>query len=121
MPVIAGRSSTSAGRIVTVRAPTPVVKHRRYPRPTPMTIELRGPQIRTALPGPLAAALIERDGKAMSPSFTRAYPFVMDRGEGVWVTDVDGNVFLDCTAGIAVCATGHAHPRVVAAVREQAE
>jgi 4-aminobutyrate aminotransferase len=56
----------------------------------------------------------------MSPSFTRAYPFVMERGEGCWVTDVDGNQFLDFTAGIAVVSTGHSHPKVVAAIEEQA-
>ena len=56
----------------------------------------------------------------MSPSFTRSYPFVMDHGEGCWVTDVDGNRFLDFTAGIAVASTGHSHPRVVAAIEEQA-
>src|ERR1700716_4700730 len=56
----------------------------------------------------------------MSPSFTRAYPFVMERGEGCWVTDVDGNQFLDFTAGIAVVTTGHSHPKVVAAIEEQA-
>jgi 4-aminobutyrate aminotransferase len=56
----------------------------------------------------------------MSPSFTRAYPFVMERGEGCWATDVDGNEFLDLTAGIAVTTTGHSHPRVVAAIEEQA-
>ena len=56
----------------------------------------------------------------MSPSFTRSYPFVMERGEGCWVTDVDGNRFLDFTAGIAVASTGHSHPKVVAAVVEQA-
>src|ERR1700737_4598032 len=78
------------------------------------------PLIQTPLPGPKAAELIARDGKAMSPSFTRAYPFVMERGEGFWVTDVDGNRFLDFTAGIAVASTGHAHPKVVAAVEEQA-
>jgi 4-aminobutyrate aminotransferase len=80
----------------------------------------RRPEIQTVLPGPIAASLIERDSVAMSPSFTRAYPFVMDHGEGCWVTDVDGNTFLDFTAGIAVCSTGHSHPRVVAAVTEQA-
>jgi 4-aminobutyrate aminotransferase len=78
------------------------------------------PVITTQLPGPKAAALIARDARAMSPSFTRAYPFVMDRGEGCWVTDVDGNRFLDFTAGIAVVSTGHSHPKVVAAVEEQA-
>ena len=78
------------------------------------------PVIKTQLPGPKAAALIARDARAMSPSLTRAYPFVMDRGEGCWVTDVDGNRFLDFTAGIAVASTGHSHPKVVAAVEEQA-
>jgi 4-aminobutyrate aminotransferase len=78
------------------------------------------PVIKTQLPGPKAAELIARDARAMSPSFTRAYPFVMDRGEGCWVTDVDGNTFLDFTAGIAVVTTGHSHPKVVAAIEEQA-
>ncbi|HXM56370.1 MAG TPA: acetyl ornithine aminotransferase family protein [Candidatus Dormibacteraeota bacterium] len=81
---------------------------------------VRRPRIQTPVPGPVAASLIERDAVAMSPSFTRAYPFVMDHGEGCWVTDVDGNTFLDFTAGIAVCSTGHSHPRVVAAITEQA-
>src|SRR5215472_5396200 len=79
------------------------------------------PEIRTQLPGPRAAELIGRDSRAMSPSFTRAYPFVMDRGEGSWVTDLDGNRFLDFTAGIAVVTTGHSHPKVVAAIKDQAE
>src|SRR5256714_1140031 len=57
----------------------------------------------------------------MSPSFTRAYPFVMERGQRCWPTDVDDNGFLDSTAGIAVVTTGHSHPRVVAAIKEQAE
>jgi 4-aminobutyrate aminotransferase len=78
------------------------------------------PSLKTPLPGPRAAELIARDARAMSPSFTRAYPFVMERGEGCWATDVDGNRFLDFTAGIAVVTTGHSHPRVVAAIEEQA-
>ncbi|MFI5281730.1 MAG: acetyl ornithine aminotransferase family protein [Candidatus Dormibacterales bacterium] len=78
------------------------------------------PEIRTPLPGPKAAALIARDSLAMSPSFTRVYPFVMDHGQGCWVTDVDGNTFLDFTAGIAVVTTGHSHPKVVAAIESQA-
>jgi 4-aminobutyrate aminotransferase len=65
--------------------------------------------------------LIERDRGSMSPGFTRPYPFVMDHGEGSWVTDVDGNRFLDFTAGIAVTATGHSHPQVVAAITQQAQ
>jgi 4-aminobutyrate aminotransferase len=80
----------------------------------------RRPDLRTPIPGPRAARLIERDALTMSSSFTRAYPFVMERGEGCWATDVDGNTFLDFTSGIAVCSTGHSHPRVVAAITEQA-
>lgn len=78
------------------------------------------PQITTALPGPRARALIEADGQFVSPSYTRDYPLVIARGEGAIVEDVDGNRFLDCTAGIAVTSTGHSHPDVVAAIVEQA-
>jgi len=77
------------------------------------------PAIRTELPGPRAKSLIARDEVVMSPSYTRAYPLVVARGEGATLEDVDGNLFLDFTAGIAVCATGHCHPRVVAAIEEQ--
>ncbi len=78
------------------------------------------PDIRTPLPGPRTRAIIERDRKAMSPSYTRPYPLVAARGEGAIVEDADGNRFLDMSAGIAVVATGHCHPRVVEAIREQA-
>ena len=76
--------------------------------------------IRTELPGPKARALLERDARVVSPSYPRDYPFVMSYGRGVEAWDVDGNRFLDFAAGIAVCATGHAHPDVVAAVKESA-
>ena len=79
------------------------------------------PFIGTELPGPKARALIARDAAVASPSLTRAYPLVAESGSGMVVTDVDGNRFLDFAAGIAVCSTGHSHPRVVAAIREQAE
>jgi 4-aminobutyrate aminotransferase len=79
------------------------------------------PEIKTALPGPKAKAVIDRDKMVVSPSYTRAYPLVMARGWGAMVEDVDGNVFLDCAAGIAVNSTGHSHPDVVAAVTEQAQ
>ena len=82
---------------------------------------MKVPDIRTPLPGPRAAAIIERDGKVVSPSYTRDYPFVMARGSGAVVEDVDGNVFLDCAAGIAVAASGHSHPDVVRAIGEQAQ
>jgi 4-aminobutyrate aminotransferase len=79
------------------------------------------PEIKTALPGPKARAIIDRDEKRVSTSYTRSYPFVMERGEGAIVEDVDGNRFLDCAAGIAVNSTGHSHPDVVSAIVEQAQ
>ena len=78
------------------------------------------PIINGPLPGPRARAVIERDERVVSPSYTRCYPLVAERGEGALVEDVDGNRFLDFNAGIAVVATGHCHPRVVKAVQEQA-
>jgi 4-aminobutyrate aminotransferase len=77
------------------------------------------PDVRTELPGPKARALLERDATFVSPSYTRVYPLVVERGSGAVVQDVDGNLFLDFTAGIAVTSTGHCHPKVVAAVEEQ--
>ncbi len=79
------------------------------------------PHLITSLPGPRAAEIIARDRKSISPSYTRSYPLVAERGEGAIVEDVDGNRFLDFNAGIAVVATGHCHPRVVAAIQEQAQ
>ena len=79
------------------------------------------PDIKTALPGPKAKAIIERDRKYVSPSYTRDYPFVIARGEGAVLEDVDGNRFLDCAAGIAVNSTGVSHPEVVKAIAEQAQ
>lgn len=77
------------------------------------------PHIRTALPGPKAAPLIESDLRVSSPSNTRDYPLVARRGRGCVVEDVDGNLFLDLAAGIAVCASGHCHPKVVEAIHRQ--
>ena len=79
-----------------------------------------GPQIRTQLPGPNARRVLEGDKNYISPSYTRSYPLVAKRGRGVVVEDVDGNQFLDFSAGIAVTSTGHCHPEVVAAIQQQA-
>src|SRR5438045_6670208 len=78
------------------------------------------PHIKPPLPGPNAKAIIERDRAVVSPSYTRGYPLVIASGSGSSVEDVDGNLFLDCAAGIAVNSTGHAHPAVVRAITEQA-
>jgi len=73
------------------------------------------------VPGPNAQAILKRDAATISPSYPRDYPFVMSHGKGTQVWDVDGNRYLDFTAGIAVCATGHSHPDVVRAIQQQAE
>jgi 4-aminobutyrate aminotransferase len=82
--------------------------------------EMKLPHLVTALPGPIAKAIIERDHRVVSPSYTRDYPLVAKAGRGALVEDVDGNTFLDFAAGIAVVATGHCHPEVVAAIQGQA-
>src|SRR5246500_419888 len=78
------------------------------------------PHLVTELPGPKAKQLVQRDAAVVSPSYTRDYPLVAKIGRGAMIEDVDGNTFLDFAAGIAVCATGHCHPEVVAAIQKQA-
>ncbi len=82
---------------------------------------MKSHHIKTSLPGPLAKALIARDSAVISPSYPRDYPFVMSHGCGAEAWDVDGNRFLDFAAGIAVCSTGHSHPKVVEAITEAAK
>src|SRR6187431_916589 len=84
-----------------------------------MAPQVKLPQIVTPLPGPRAAAVVAEDQRYVSPSYTRSYPLVAARGSGAIVEDVDGNRFLDFSAGIAVCATGHCHPDVVRAIQQQ--
>jgi 4-aminobutyrate aminotransferase len=81
---------------------------------------VRRPKITPPLPGPRARAAIARSDRWISTSYTRDYPLVADHAEGSWLTDPDGNEFLDMTAGVAVNATGHCHPHVVAAIQAQA-
>jgi len=82
---------------------------------------MKYPDIKTALPGPQVAKLIEVDRQFVSPSYTRIYPLVAQSAKGLRIRDPDGNTFLDFTSGIAVCATGHCHPHVVQAIKEQAD
>ena len=82
--------------------------------------DMKLPHLLMPLPGPNAKSIIERDAQFVSPSYTRDYPLVAKRGNGAMIEDVDGNTFLDFAAGIAVCATGHCHPDVVAAIQKQA-
>ena len=78
------------------------------------------PDLVTEIPGPKARAHVEFDEQWTSPSLPRAYPIVPVRGQGMAIEDIDGNLFLDFAAGIAVNSTGHAHPRVTGAIKEQA-
>jgi 4-aminobutyrate aminotransferase len=79
------------------------------------------PQIRTQLPGPNAKRIIAADAEYVNPAYPRPdFKLVAERAQGVWVEDVDGNLFLDCNAGVAVCSTGHCHPEVVKAIQDQA-
>ena len=81
----------------------------------------RRPEIKTALPGPKGAEIVAADHQYVTPSYPRpSFKLVAERAEGVWVEDVDGNIFLDCNAGVAVCSTGHCHPEIVRAIQEQA-
>ena len=72
----------------------------------------QAPRLITEVPGPEAMARIERDRKVTSPSLPRAYPFVPRRGAGSVVEDVDGNLFLDLNAGIAVTSTDRKSTRL---------
>ena len=87
---------------------------------TGIATETKLPILATPLPGPNARKVIARDTQFISPSYTRAYPMVAQSGRGAMVEDVDGNIFLDFAAGIAVVSTGHCHPRVVEAIQKQA-
>jgi len=78
-----------------------------------------GPKIVTSLPGPKAQGVIKRDLAMLSPSLTRTAPLVGVRAEGVYVEDIDGNVFLDFGSGIGVTGVGHRHPKVIEAVKKQ--
>jgi 4-aminobutyrate aminotransferase len=82
---------------------------------------MKPPYIKTALPGPKAKAIVERDHQVTAPAYGRVYPLVVKQAQGMTVEDVDGNLFLDFMAGIAVASTGHSHPRVVKAIEEQAK
>ena len=83
-------------------------------------VSLKRPEIKTELPGPRGRQIVADDAQFVTPSYPRPdYQLVAERASGVWIEDVDGNVFLDCNAGVAVCSTGHCHPEVVAAIQQQ--
>jgi len=86
------------------------------------TTQLQKPIIKTELPGAKAREIIHADAQYVTPSYPRPdYKLVAEKGFGVWIEDVDGNVFLDCNAGVAVCSTGHCHPEIVEAITKQSQ
>ncbi len=86
------------------------------------TTELQKPIIKTELPGAKAREIIAADAQYVTPSYPRPdYKLVAEKGYGVWIEDVDGNIFLDCNAGVAVCSTGHCHPEIVEAITKQTQ
>ncbi|CAF1578952.1 unnamed protein product [Rotaria magnacalcarata] len=83
---------------------------------------MQRPIIKTVLPGPKSKEIIEEDTAYVTPSFSRyPYKLVVERAYGVWIEDTDGNTFLDCNSGFAVCSTGHCHPEVVEAIIKQSQ
>ena len=80
----------------------------------------RAIQLKTEIPGPLSREIVERKERVVAEPLGLYLPIVIDEGRGATVTDVDGNTFLDFTGGVGCLNVGHAHPRVVAAVQEQA-
>src|SRR4026209_2099529 len=83
---------------------------------------VKRPDIKTALPGPLGQKIVDADHQYVTPSYPRpSFKLVARDASGVWVSDVDGNIFLDCNAGVAVCSTGHCHLEVVRAIQQQAQ
>jgi 4-aminobutyrate aminotransferase len=100
--------------------PTPTLSQASARVASPEAHARLGPRILGPLPGPRARAILAEDQRLLSPSYTRSYPLVVERGRLCRIEDVDGNQFLDLTAGIAVASTGHCHPEVVAALQAQA-
>ena len=84
-------------------------------------VSYRYPKITTKLPGPKSKTLIAKDERHISKSYTRMYPAVIDHAKGAYLWDVDGNCYIDFHTGIGVCSTGNCHPKVVEAIKKQAE
>ncbi|MFC1936241.1 acetyl ornithine aminotransferase family protein [Chloroflexota bacterium] len=85
-----------------------------------MTVQSK-PSLLTEAPGPIGKSYLSKNAKSVTPSLPHAYPLVIKQASGTIVEDMDGNTYLDFAAGIAVCSTGHCHPKVVSAIQQQAE
>ena len=82
---------------------------------------MRTIEIKTAVPGPRSEEILRRKHAAVADPLSIYAPVVVESARGVTVTDVDGNTFIDFMGGVGCLNVGHAHPRVTAAVQEQAE
>ena len=80
----------------------------------------RAIELRTEIPGPRSREIIERKERVIADPLGLYLPIMIAGGRGATVTDVDGNSFVDFAGGVGCLNVGHAHPRVVAAVQEQA-
>src|SRR5215472_17038962 len=79
------------------------------------------PKIVVTPPGPKAREIVKEDHSLISKSLVRIYPLVAESGKGCIVKDVDGNEFIDFNSGLVCLAVGHSHPKVVSAIKSQAE
>ncbi len=77
-------------------------------------------ELRTAIPGPRSEEILARKERVVADPLSIFVPVVIDHGDGATLTDVDGNTFIDFTGGVGCLNVGHANPRVVEAVQEQA-
>ncbi len=77
-------------------------------------------ELRTAIPGPRSEEILARKERVLADPLSIFVPVVIDHGDGATLTDVDGNTFIDFTGGVGCLNVGHANPRVVEAVQEQA-
>ena len=77
-------------------------------------------ELRTAIPGPRSQEILARKQQVVADPLSIFLPVVIDHGQGATLSDVDGNTFIDFTGGVGCLNVGHANPRVVEAVQEQA-
>src|ERR671934_2430405 len=84
-------------------------------------MQTRTIELKTPVPGPRSREILARKERAVADPLSIYLPVVAERGRGATLTDVDGNTFIDFSGGVGCLNVGHAHPRVVAAVQEQAE
>jgi 4-aminobutyrate aminotransferase / (S)-3-amino-2-methylpropionate transaminase / 5-aminovalerate transaminase len=78
-------------------------------------------ELRTEIPGPRSREIVARKERVVADPLSLTWPIVIERGDGVRLTDVDGNTFIDFTGGVGCLNVGHSHPRVVEAAQEQLE